>query len=336
MSFKHIRCFWFPRRAAWEPIPPALRAVLRHLNRGAGSDPAPTTRRVGTRKKCSAGAALIGGCLLASGPADAFTVYSTKDSFMGAGTFYGPGKLPVSPLFDVTIHNVAFSSATTFVTPFFNNGGAEPNVPGEVATSDKPDGYFSDGKTPINENAEVGPFVLNGTKVLVGIGGGGAHQGEQISVLLDRHTMIMTMDIVFDMGIGAAGVVASPFYGTTQEATLPLSLQTQLGIEGGTDRAGPLKSGDKIKGRLGDFNGNGMLDGAIVVTGNMPLTSVFMPGAPYALIRYFETDMSYAGVVAGKLPGTAADRQKLADRSNHAFPVAEASLVQQKTTGGGQ
>ncbi|MDD5034911.1 MAG: hypothetical protein PHE55_09150 [Methylococcaceae bacterium] len=282
------------------------------------------------KNRHSACAVLVAGSLFAAGSAEAFTVYSTKDSYMGAGTFYGPGKLPDAPLFDVTIRNVAFTSATTFVTPFFNNGGEAPNVPGEVATSDKPDGYFSDGKTPINENAEVGPFELNGAKVLVGIGGGGAHQGEQISVLLDRHTMIMTMDIVFDMGIGAAGVVAAPFYGTTQEATLPPSIQTQMGIEGGIDRAGPLKSGDKIHGRLGDFNGDGMLDGAIVVTGNMPLTSVFMPGAPYALIRYFDTDMPYAGAVAGKLPGTAADRQKTADRSNHPFPAAEAQLVQQK------
>ena len=280
--------------------------------------------------------ALTGTCLFANGTADAFTVFSTKVSYMGAGTFYGPGRLPVSPLFDVTIHNVAFSSATTFVTPFFNNGGQEPNVPGEVATSDKPDGYFSDGKTPINENAEVGPFELNGTKVLVGIGGGGAHNGEQISVLLDKHTMIMTMDIVFDMGIGAAGVVAAPFYGTTQEATLPKSIQTQMGIAGGTDKAGPLKSGDKIRGRLGDFNNNGLLDGAIVVTGNMPLTSVFMPGAPYALIRYFETDMPYTGVMAGKLTGTVAERQKKADSTNYPFPTTEAKLVAQQVPGVGK
>ena len=277
--------------------------------------------------KPSACATLLAAGLFACGPADAFNVFSNKSSYMGAGAFYGPGKLPKAPLFDVAIRNVAFTSAATFVTPFANNGGAEPNAPGEVATSDKPDGYFSDGKTPLNENIEVGPFELNGTKVLVGIGGGGAHQGEQLAVMLDRHTMIMTMDIVFDLGIGAAGVVAAPFYGTTQEATLPPSIQTQMGIEGGIDRAGPLKSGDKIKGRLGDSNGDGRLDGAVVVTGNMPLTSVFMPGAPYALIRYFDTDMPYNGAVFGKLPGSTADRQKLAERATYAFPAAEARLV---------
>ncbi|WP_089725033.1 hypothetical protein [Candidatus Thiosymbion oneisti] len=155
---------------------------------------------------------LLGGWLLVSGSAAAFTVYSTTESFMGAGTFYGPGRLPDSVLFDVRIRNVAFTTAATFVTPFFNNGAQEPNVEGEIATSSSPDGFFS---------ADVGPFELNGIPFLVGIGAGGAHQGEQISVLLDGHTMIMTMDIVFDMGIGPASIVAAPFYGTTGEVTLP-------------------------------------------------------------------------------------------------------------------
>ncbi|KOR29602.1 hypothetical protein TI04_08185 [Achromatium sp. WMS2] len=260
-------------------------------------------------------------------PAAAFTVYSIKDSFMGPGIFYGPGRLADSLLFDVVIRNVAFTSAGTFVTPFFNNGAAEPNVRGEIATTDNPDGYFSDGTTPINENADVGPFELSGSPFLVGIGGGGAHQGEQISVLLDNHLMIMTMDIVFDMGIGPAGVISAPFYGTTGEATLPPSIQTKLGYPGGIDRAGSLKAGDKIRGRLGDFDGNGMLDGAIVVTGNLPLNSIFMPGAPYALIRYFETDMPYNGALIGKLPGTAANRHQQSSTATHAFPEAETAMV---------
>jgi len=285
----------------------------------------------------SACATVLASGLLVGGSAGAFTVYSTTESFMGAGIFYGPGRLPDSVLFDVTIRNVAFTSAATFVTPFFNNGAKEPNVAGEIATSAKPDGYFSDGTTPINENADVGPFDLNGTPFLVGIGGGGAHQGEQISVLLDGHTMIMTMDIVFDMGIGPAGIVAAPFYGTTGEVTLPPSIQTQLGYEGGIDRAGSLKAGDKLRGRLGDFNNNGLLDGAIVVVGNMPLDSVFMPGAPYALIRYFETDMPYSGEWIGQLPGSAEQRQESVNKADHAFPADEDdSSTLQARAGAGQ
>ena len=268
-------------------------------------------------------ASAFGLALALVAPASAFTVYSTTESYMGAGVFYGPGRLPDSVLFDVVIRNVAFTSASTFVTPFFNNGPEEPNVTGEIETTSSPDGYFSDGVTPINENADVGPFDLNGQPFLVGIGGGGAHHGEQISVLFDDNLMIMTMDIVFDMGIGPGGVVSAPFYGTTGEATLPPSIQTQMGFEGGIDYAGSLKAGDVLRGRLGDYNGNGLLDGAIAVTGNMPLDSVFMPGAPYALIRYFETDMPYDGEHIGKLPGDPEARARLIEAVEHAFPQAE-------------
>jgi hypothetical protein len=74
-----------------------------------------------------------------------------------------------------------------------------------------------------------------------------------------------------------------------------------MNIEGGVDQAGSLKPGDRLQGRLGDFNHDGLIDGAIVVAGNMPLDSIFMPGAPYALIRYFETDIPYDGKLTGNL-----------------------------------
>lgn len=253
-------------------------------------------------------------------PGNAFTVHSTKESFGGPGTFYGPGRLADTEIFEIVIRNVAFTSEATFVTPFFNNGGEPPNVQGEIETADVADGMFSDDKTMINENADVRPFELNGVKFLVGIGHGRNHNGEQISVLMDGHTMIMTMDIVFDMGVGEGGIVYAPFYGTTGEVTLPPSLQTQYGIPGGVDRAGSLKPGDKLKGRLGDFDGNGMLDGAIVVAGNLPLTSIFMPGAPYALVRNFETDMPYDGQNIGRLPGSLEVRFEHGQKATYWFP----------------
>jgi len=274
------------------------------------------------RLSCAA-VALIG---LTAGPSLGFTVYSTEESFGGPGIFYGPGNFADTPIFSVVIRNVSFTSETSFVTPFFNNGGEEPNVHGEVATDASPDGMFSDGKTPINENADVGPFELNGMPFLVGIAKSGHHNGEQISVLLDDHRMIMTMDIVFDMGVGEAGIVSAPFYGTTGEVTLPPSLQTQYGIEGGIDRAGSLKTGDKLKGQLGDFDNNGMLDGAIVVAGNLPLDSIFMPGAPYALVRNFETDMPYDGELIGKLPGELDLRAAEAAKADFRFPEDAAKL----------
>jgi hypothetical protein len=238
------------------------------------------------------------------------TVYSTQNSFMGPGIFYGPGSIEDTPLFDVTIHNVGFSYPLKFVTPFFNNGPLEPNIGGETEIGKKANGLLSDGVTKINENIDASAFDLNGVKMLVGIINGGPHAGQQISVALDDGVMIMTMDFALDMGLGKSGIIKLPFYGTTGEATVPYSLQTQMGIEGGIDRAGSLPSGTKLKGRLGDFDNDGMLDGAIVVGGNMPLNSIILPGAPYALIRYFETDIPYNGQIMGKLPGPRYEKGK--------------------------
>jgi len=233
----------------------------------------------------------------------AATMYSTKLSFMGAGTFYGPGRLSDSVLFDAQINNIAFPSPLTFVTALGNNGGAQPNICGERETRQTPTGLLSDNVTKINENVDVCSFQITGKQILVAVVDGGLHHGEQIAVALSGGQMLMTMDFAMDLGIGPSGIIRMPFNGTTGEVEIPLSLQTQLHIPGGVDRAGSLKSGDKLRGRFGDFNHDGMLDGAIVVAGNIPLTSVFMPGAPYALIRYFETDIPYDGHLVGKLVG---------------------------------
>jgi hypothetical protein len=241
--------------------------------------------------------------LAAAVSAPAATMYSTKLSFMGAGAFYGPGRLADSVLFDATISNISFPSPLTFVTPLGNNGGAEPNLCGERELRESPTGFLSDNITKINENVDVCSFEITGKKILVAVVDGGLHQGEQIAVALSGGDMLMTMDFALDLGIGPPGIIRMPFNGTTGEVVIPESLQTQLHIPGGVDRAGSLKSGDKIRGRFVDFNHDGMLDGAIVVAGNIPLTSVFMPGAPYALIRYFETDIPYDGHLMGKLPG---------------------------------
>jgi hypothetical protein len=241
------------------------------------------------------------------------TMFSVHDGFMGAGIFYGPGKVKDVPIFDVVIQHIGFSSELNYVTPFFNNGGSQPNICGERQIRATPTGFLSDGVTKINENVDACAFQLDNAKVLVAIIDGGPHQGEQIAVTLNEHgepTMVMTMDFAIDLGVGKAGVIRVPFYGTTGEVTIPNSLQTQMGIPGGIDAAGTLKPGDKIRGRLGDFNHDGLLDGAIVVAGNIPLDSIFMPGAPYALIRYFETDIPADGLRIGKLPGTRPEKGK--------------------------
>ncbi|MFN9480727.1 MAG: hypothetical protein ACK6C0_15115 [Betaproteobacteria bacterium] len=256
---------------------------------------------------------------LACGGASAFTVFSDSKSLGGPGVFYGPGKLPQVPIFDVTIRNVTFAEAGVFVTPYVNNGAQGPFTSGQLAVQKTPNGFLSDNATTINVNADTGPFDLNGMTMLTGIAGGSAHGGEQLSVMYNG-TMIMTMDMGLDMGIGEAGVMKVPFYGTTGEVTVPLSLQTQMGVPGGIDRAGPIASGTKMSGRIGDADGDGFIDGSLVVAGNMPLTSIFMPGAPYLLIRNFQTDMPVDGQIVGTLLGSPQARQTARAQSDLRFP----------------
>lgn len=240
-------------------------------------------------------------CFMAK-PSISATMYSNDKSYMGSGMFYGPGNIQDSTIFNVVIRNIAFPQPLSFVTPFLNSSTDSQDICGERQLEKTPDGLLSDGISKINENVDACPLELNNLKILVAIVDGGPHQGQQIATTTESGEMIMTMDFALDMGIGKDGIIKVPFYGTTGEVTVPPSLQTQLGIAGGIDRAGSFRPGDKLQGRLGDFNSDGMLDGAIVVAGNMPLDSVFLPGAPYALIRYFDTDIPYEGRVFGRLP----------------------------------
>lgn len=240
-------------------------------------------------------------CLTLGAPnrAGAFTMWSTKDIFTGAGTFFGPGNLPDSVLFDAVIHNIAFSAPSHMITPFFNNGGTEPNVCAESVFG--PFGaVMSDGVTRVNENVDVCAFTVAGIPALFAVIDGGPHAGEQLAdIQPDGTVMTMTMDFGFDFGGGR--VLRVPFKATTASVTIPFSLQTQQGLPGGIDQAGSLPSGSTLTGRLGDFDRDGFIDGGVVLAGNIPLESPIFPGAPYALIRTFVTDLPVKGIRVGRI-----------------------------------
>ena len=48
------------------------------------------------------------------------TMYSTKDSYMGPGIFYGPGKINDVGIFDVTITGIGFPAPMHYITPYVN------------------------------------------------------------------------------------------------------------------------------------------------------------------------------------------------------------------------
>ncbi len=194
------------------------------------------------------------------------------------------------------IRNMAFTSDRDFVTPFWNNGGEASNI---AAETDFPpvDGRLSDG-TLINENVDLGTFTLAGTRFLPAIGEGGEFSGQQVTVTMVDGNLVMVMDLILDLGIGPRGVIRLPFYGTTGTLTIP-GPHVTTGGPVGPKQVGPLQTGETVSGRIGDFNGDGYIDGTLVAVGVMPLSSPIYPGQPYALSRNFETDIHIDVLVHG-------------------------------------
>jgi hypothetical protein len=245
------------------------------------------------------------GAVLAAGvaaPAEAYTLWSNAKSYLGPGYFFGPGAFAVTaPLFPVTIRSMGFTSGREFITPYRNNGAAAPNI---TAEADFPpvDGLLSDG-TRINENVDLGTFVLAGTRFLPAVVAGGEMLGQQMAVTGDDGNLIMAMDLALDLGIGPKGVIRMPFYGTTGTVTVPAPQPVAQGAPAPA-QAGRIKSGETVAGRIGDFNNDGYIDGTLVAAGTMPADSPVFPGQPWVMARNFETDIPIKGLLAGSPEAT--------------------------------
>lgn len=227
-------------------------------------------------------------------------LWSNKLSYLGPGLFYGPGAFTEKQLlFDIELNNLAFFTSVDFVTPFFNNGPLEPNTCSEKQFRGKVDGRLSNGQR-VNENANMCSATIAGTQLMVGVIEGGPHQGQQFNLALSDGNIVMTMDLALDLGIGDIGIIKLPFYGTTGELVVPKSLQTVSGGEG-VDRAGIFLSGTRLRGRIGDFNNDGWIDGTLVAVGTMPLDSPLYAGQPYGMHRNFETNIDIKGLVYGNV-----------------------------------
>jgi hypothetical protein len=237
---------------------------------------------------------------VSGGQSGAISLFSTSETYLGTGKFHGPGSyLEEQVLFPTVIRHMVWTTEKDFVTPFFNNGPAEPNTTGERSFRGPVDGKLSNGWL-INENVDIYPSSIAGTPVLFAVVDSGPHNGQQLTVTSDQGEVVMTMDLGLDLGIGAKGVVRLPFYGTTGTLVVPYSLQTQAGGKG-IDQAGKFPSGTKLTGRVGDFNHDGWIDGTIVAVGTLPLDSPIYPGQPYVIERYFETDIPIKGAVFGNV-----------------------------------
>jgi tetratricopeptide (TPR) repeat protein len=218
------------------------------------------------------------------------------------GHLYGPGPLDDQPLNPGSLANLYLAGTLTGHIPAFNNGAAEPNLPGEVLQGKTIDGLLSDG-TKANEYVDVGFVSLMKGKFNLFLAAvqNGPNKGN-INLFLDEgwHWTILD-DIGIDPGFPVGVVKINDFTFSTSPRVIPYSRQTEAGAPAGVDQAGSIVSGGVVPGALGDANFDGRLDGTLNAVGRFPFDSVILPGAPFAQTRVFDTDIPVTSAQAALL-----------------------------------
>jgi hypothetical protein len=230
------------------------------------------------------------------------TSAATYEIQIGQRLLYGPGPFPDQKLGTGHVRAMDFRTFMTATVPAFNNGPAEPNVSGEAAQGTPVDGKLSDG-TLINENIDMGnAVILNGQfNLLLGAVFGGPSKGDSHFYLDDAYNWTIHDDIAMDPGFAEGIVRINDFQFSTGPRPVPLSIQTEKHYPGGVDRVGSLQSGDMVVGRLGDDDFDGYVDGVFFAMGQLPLTSPFLPGAPFVQRMEFTSTIPISGLEAALL-----------------------------------
>ncbi len=206
------------------------------------------------------------------------------------GYFYGPGPIvPDTPLPEGYIRGVSFDPDRLEGVAAFTPGGQ----------------MLSDGRTATNGNIDAGTLQIGGQgegkAFWLHAVAGGPNQGREYYRFDADYNMIWTVDLALDPGFAEGIVRVDDFELTTGTRQVPLSLQTARDMPGGYDKAGSLASGEMLRGRVGDFDADGFLDGIIVATANVPLQADLLPGAPVGNLRHFRTDIPVTPLFALEL-----------------------------------
>lgn len=241
------------------------------------------------------------------------------------GHLYGPGRLSDQALPPGELRGLLLSGFLQGQIPQFNNLGEIPNIPAEVLQGKLIDGRLSDG-TLINERIDVGCVTLMGQLKLLLAAVGGGPNGGRVNFYLDRDwNWTIRDDIAIDPGFPSGIIKFNDFVFSTKPRRLPWSTQTVRGLPGGVDRAGSKISGGVVPGHLGDDDFDGRLDGIFNAVGSFPLTSMFLPGAPFAQTRIFISDVPVSHMEAAFLSIASARSQLLL-----ASELSEPSLEQER------
>lgn len=246
------------------------------------------------------------------------------------GTLYGPGMLEDQPLKPGNLANLYLAGTLTGAIPAFNNGAAEPNLPGEILQGKTLDGLFSDG-TPANENVDVGFVKLMNGKFNLFLAAiqDGPNQGRINFFLDNKFSWIIHDDIGIDPGFPIGVIKIYDFNFSTSPRLIPISLQTEMDAPAGVDRAGSIHSGAVVPGLLGDDDFDGHLDGILNAIGRFGFDSIILPGAPFAQTRIFKSDIPISSAQAALL--TFANALQYLQTANHIqdrYPEQAATLRQ--------
>lgn len=220
-----------------------------------------------------------------------------------AGHLYGPAALPdqETPTGRLSEIELEGPFLRGHIAPF-NNGGQAPNLPGEAFQGLDVDGKLCDG-TLINEHADVGYVGLmkGQLKLLLAAVDGGPNRGRVDFYLDDDWNWTIHDDIAIDPGFPVGVIKINDFRWSTGPRPLPPSVQTARKYPGGVDQAGSKMTGEFIPGLLGDDDFDGYADGVFNAVGSFPLTSAFLPGAPFSQTRRFVSDFAVSARQAAGL-----------------------------------
>jgi hypothetical protein len=252
------------------------------------------------------------------------------DLIITGGVVHGPGPMPDTPLPEGKLGAIVLNDQLGGASEFFNNGAAEPNVPGEMEIYGHLGGRLSNG-APFNEHVYGGVVSIGSgaLKMLSVISSDGPMQGRESYLLDDRMNWEIRTDLAMDAGFPQGLVISQNIKIFTGVLKVAPSLQTEGGVQGGMNRAGSLPTGAPVYGMLGDMEERGFLDGRIVGVGRVPLSFMFVPGGPLKMQRNFRSDIPVTHEQAGVLTyaGLANLRDILAIARDGSSPAAARAYV---------
>lgn len=233
-------------------------------------------------------------CACTAQTAAAYSLWSTHEGSAGTGEVYLAHD--TAKLGELRVRNMLLAGPSDWLVPFNNNGAGAPNVCAAIGTA--VDGLGS----RVNENVDSCPTIISGSELTMLVVDGGQLQGNQIAAISPTGDVAMSSDIV--LRFASFPAMRTSFYATSGVTEVPAELRSQaadIARRVPWMAAGP----GRLRGRIGDFDGNGWVDGTVIAIGTLPGDTGTTTERQYLLIRHFETDLPVTGVLSGNVKGFA-------------------------------